>query len=119
MKVIKLGVPVEWSAELTCTGDGNGGGGCGAVLLVESSDLYRTSAETFNFTSTRCVTFRCVVCGAQTDVHAAGCVSRLPTKAEWERRHDAFPPAHEQAEARSWPPPLGAESAESGGGAVM
>jgi hypothetical protein len=121
MKVLKPGVTVDWSAELACTGNGNGGGGCGAVLLVEEADLFLTSAETFHFTSPRYVTFRCVICGTESDVEHVPerVLQRLPNKAAWERRHDAIPPAHEQTEARSWPPPLGAEGAESGGGAVM
>lgn len=43
MKIIKEGrKQTGWSKELTCTGKGNGGGGCGAVLLVEQTDLYNT-----------------------------------------------------------------------------
>ncbi len=44
MKVIKPGRPQKgWSHEFTCTGDGNGRGGCGAILLVEQEDLYEKS----------------------------------------------------------------------------
>lgn len=45
MKVIKPGrSPDGWSAQRKCTGAGNNGGGCGAVLLVEAADLFITRA---------------------------------------------------------------------------
>lgn len=33
---------VQWSKECECTGQGNGGNGCGAILVVEWSDLFLT-----------------------------------------------------------------------------
>lgn len=67
MKVIKEGRPqTGWAQEMECTGAGNGGGGCGAVLLIEADDLFQT---------TRCArdevdyyeAFKCVSCGVLTD----------------------------------------------------
>lgn len=44
MKVLKPGrEQTGWAREAECTGHGNGGGGCGALLLVERDDVYETS----------------------------------------------------------------------------
>ena len=41
MKVLKKGRKQKgWSIKETCTGYGNGLGGCGAKLLVEEADIY-------------------------------------------------------------------------------
>ena len=68
MKVIKKGRPQKgWSKEFECTGAGNRGGGCGAILLVEQADIFPTyrsalgETETFN-------TFECSECGVYTDI---------------------------------------------------
>lgn len=68
MKILEMGHPQkDWARECTCTGAGNGDGGCGAKLLVEAGDLYRTAShcrdETDYYT-----TFMCVSCGVETDV---------------------------------------------------
>ena len=68
MKVVKKGRAQKgWAQEFTCTGKGNGNGGCGAVLLVEEGDLYQTCnscmGETEYYT-----TFKCACCGVETDV---------------------------------------------------
>lgn len=68
MKVLKKGRKQKgWSVEVDCTGSGNGGGGCGARLLVEQPDLFRTTRsirdETEHF-----VTFKCCECGVLTDL---------------------------------------------------
>lgn len=55
-----------WAKEFTCTGKGNGGGGCGAVLLVERDDLYQTSRSSLGETD-YFVTFRCPECKVETD----------------------------------------------------
>jgi len=56
-----------WSVETSCTGDGNGGGGCGARLLVEQPDLYLTQSHARDETDTF-VTFECAACGVETDL---------------------------------------------------
>lgn len=67
MKVIKKGREQKgWAQEFTCTGKGNGDGGCGAVLLVEEDDIYITKSgcrttEQYN-------TFRCCECKVETDL---------------------------------------------------
>ena len=80
MKVLKPGRAQKgWSTETTCTGRGNGGGGCGAKLLVEETDLFRTQSSALGETESY-VTFECAACTVWTDIenvphHVA---SRLP-----------------------------------------
>lgn len=87
MKVIKQGrQQAGWSKELECTGAGNRGGGCGAILLVEIGDLFYTMVNVRDETDYY-VTFKCSECGVLTDVkdspiHAI----QLPSKKEWESR---------------------------------
>jgi mevalonate kinase len=66
MKILKPGRKQNgWATKATCTG--NGGGGCGAQLLVEQGDLYRTSSSSLGETD-YFVTFRCTACGVETDL---------------------------------------------------
>lgn len=69
MKVLKKGREQRgWSKELVCTGKGNNGGGCGAVLLVEQGDLLRTGRHPYDGSHEYFVTFVCPECGVMTDV---------------------------------------------------
>ena len=69
MKVLKPGSGQQgWSTEATCTGYGNGGGGCGAELLVEQPDLYLTSRTDMKGETDYFVTFKCPECGVETDL---------------------------------------------------
>jgi hypothetical protein len=69
MKVIKKGREQKgWSKEYKCTGKGNGGGGCGAILLVSEGDLYQTASHHYDGSSEYYTTFRCPCCSVQTDV---------------------------------------------------
>ena len=69
MKVIKRGKKQKgWAVEFECTGDGNGDGGCGAILLVEEGDLYLTSRSYYDGSRDTFTTFTCSCCGVQTDV---------------------------------------------------
>lgn len=71
MKVIKPGRAQKgWATEATCTGEGNGNGGCGAVLLVDESDLFKTftGANYGGDTREPVATFACVSCGVLTDL---------------------------------------------------
>ena len=68
MKILKPGRKQKgWAREAKCTGSGNGDGGCGATLLVEEGDLFRTEShcrdETDYYT-----TFKCPSCGVLTDL---------------------------------------------------
>jgi hypothetical protein len=68
MKIIDQGrAQSGWSTLTSCTGEGNGGGGCGAKLLVEKSDLYVTSSSARD-EITRHITFQCAACGVLTDL---------------------------------------------------
>jgi len=88
MKIIKEGRPQKgWSTETTCSGCGNGGGGCGAKLLVEQPDLFKTFRAARDETDTF-ITFKCSACGVLTDL-ADGSVphairSELPSQSAWE-----------------------------------
>lgn len=85
MKVLKKGRPQKgWSAEIKCTGAGNDGGGCGAKLLVEQADLYKTYTHCRDETDEH-VTFKCCECGVETDLSRSQCppyeiVDELPDK---------------------------------------
>lgn len=69
MKILKAGrKQAGWSKEFTCTGAGNGGGGCGAELLVSEYDLYQTSSHHYDGSSDYYTTFCCPQCGCETDI---------------------------------------------------
>lgn len=68
MKVLRPGREQKgWSIETKCTGQGNGGGGCGAKLLVEQADVYLTHQHSMGETDTF-ATFTCAACGVETDL---------------------------------------------------
>lgn len=68
MKVLKKGRKQNGRAkEYKCTGRGDGGGGCGALLLVEEKDVYQTQSSCMGETEYY-QTFRCPDCKVQTDV---------------------------------------------------
>jgi hypothetical protein len=69
MKILKPGRKQNgWSIEYKCTGAGNGGGGCGAILLVEQKDLFITESTCRDETDTF-VTFKCAACKVLTDLN--------------------------------------------------
>lgn len=69
MRVLKKGRPQKgWSSEFSCTGKGNGGGGCGARLLVSQYDLYETRSTDYGGGTDYYTTFSCPECGVETDV---------------------------------------------------
>lgn len=84
MKVLKRGRQQKgWAITCHCTGEGNGGGGCGAQLLVEQGDVYMTGRSYFDGSSDTFATFTCQECGCETDV-AKGVPTRVTqSKAEW------------------------------------
>ena len=93
MKVLEKGRPqAGWAKECKCTGDGNGGVGCGAKLLVDAGDLYKTHRycrdEHDVFT-----TFKCPECGVETDIDGApyNVTKNLPDGwEEWDERRLAM-----------------------------
>ena len=66
MKVLQEGP--GWSIKQKCTGIGNGGGGCGALLEVERNDIYLTSSTDLSGETDYYFTFRCPCCDIETDV---------------------------------------------------
>lgn len=69
MKVIKLGRKQKgWATRYVCTGNGNGGGGCRATLLVEAADVYQTESNHYDGSTDTYVTFSCGACGVATDI---------------------------------------------------
>lgn len=86
MKVIKPGREQKgWSKQFKCTGNGNGDGGCGAILLVEEGDLYRTE-RSFMAETDHYITFKCCACGVETDLSKKDEPSLnrdIPSKEQW------------------------------------
>lgn len=73
MKVLAKGRAQKgWSHEYKCTGSGNGGGGCGAKLLVEFGDLFKTHHYDYGGGHDVYVTFCCVDCHVLTDIDYSG-----------------------------------------------
>jgi hypothetical protein len=71
MKVIKKGREQKgWSKEYKCTGKGNDGGGCGAMLLVSDNDIYMTSQSDYTGDTDYFTTFKCPCCGVETDMES-------------------------------------------------
>lgn len=93
MKVLEPGrAQTGWATEALCTGAGNGGGGCGAKLLVDQSDLYTTAHHSYDGSSEHYVTFKCVSCGSETDQQNVpySVRSTLPTKRQkFNPEHDS------------------------------
>lgn len=68
MKILEPGRKQSgWSTEATCTGKGNGDGGCGAKLLIEQPDLFHTSSSSMGEVD-HYTTFECVACNVWTDM---------------------------------------------------
>lgn len=66
MKVLEKGN--EWNLEKRCTGKGNGGGGCNALLGVGLDDIYLTHNYDYGGGHDIFYTFRCPCCGIETDL---------------------------------------------------
>lgn len=90
MKVLKKGSGAKgWSIEMTCSGSGNGGGGCGAKLLVEEADVYETAHHCYDGSSDYYTTFACSECGVETDLPASKVPSRVRSGLTTRRTHRA------------------------------
>lgn len=88
MKIVTPGRQQKgWAKEFACSGAGNDGGGCGAVLLVEQGDLFHTAKHCYDGSSDYFVTFKCAACGVLTDIKGAPVrANELPTRSAWEKR---------------------------------
>lgn len=68
MEILKAGRSQRgWTVQTTCTGSGNGGGGCEAELLVSAGDVFATFTNCRD-ESERHATFECISCGVLTDL---------------------------------------------------
>lgn len=88
MRVIKEGTGQKgWAQNFVCTGNGNNGGGCGAVLLVEEQDLFTTHSSHYDGSNDSYITFQCAQCGVLTDIpqSKAPHVS-LPNHETWKKK---------------------------------
>lgn len=87
MKVLQPGRPQKgWTTELKCTGRGNGGGGCGALLLVSEDDLYHTHHYDYGGGHDVYTTFKCAACGVETDTESYRGSKSLPDKNDWVKK---------------------------------
>ena len=69
MEVVKKGrIPRGCTKKFRCSGKGNGGGGCGALLLVSEYDVYETVSEHYDGSADYYNTFCCSECGVETDI---------------------------------------------------
>lgn len=68
MKLLEKGNQQKgWAKKFRCTGHGNGGGGCEALLLVEQEDVFRTFRHYYDGSRESYNTFKCSECGVLTD----------------------------------------------------
>lgn len=56
----------DWTLDILCTGEGNGGGGCRKLVRIGFTDLFNSNTITRPF-----VTFACPACDAWTDLPGA------------------------------------------------
>jgi hypothetical protein len=70
MKILKPGRDQKsWATKVRCSGNGNKGGGCGALLLVSYDDIYKTHSHARD-ESTTYLTFKCPQCKVETDLNS-------------------------------------------------
>lgn len=67
MKVIEEGK--DWNLEKRCTGSGNGGGGCNALLGISIYDIYLTHNYDYGGGHDIFYTFKCPCCQVETDLN--------------------------------------------------
>jgi hypothetical protein len=85
MEVIKEGP--GWSLEVSCTGEGNYRDGCGSRLKLVKGDLYETKRSDYEGGSEIYISFKCCVCGVQTDLsddERLRVQFNIPSKKDWE-----------------------------------
>lgn len=86
MQIIKPGRAQKGpSKKFKCTGAGNDGGGCGAILLVSEYDIYATASSCLGEVE-RYKTFCCPQCGSETDIKDFTLTPKGKRPSEEERR---------------------------------
>lgn len=86
MKVLEPGRPqVGWAKEYTCSGAGQGGGGCGAKLLVEQDDVYTWERWYMGRECDVYCAFTCSACGVGTNIERPP--FQPQTIEEWSKKH--------------------------------
>jgi len=89
MKVIKKGKRQGWTKRVTCTGNGNGGFGCGAILEVCEEDLFSTGRSFMDGSTETYTTIRCCACEKLTDLRDSDHPTcTLPTMQAWYNTRD-------------------------------
>ena len=68
MKVLEKCEMPKWNIEKKCTGSGNGNLGCGSKLLIDEDDIFRTCREHYWGETDYYYTFKCPICGENTDI---------------------------------------------------
>lgn len=70
MKILEAGKSTKWSIQHRCTGWGNGGNGCEALLEIEYDDLRYFQGNNSPTWGGRdpAVSFKCPCCGKLTDI---------------------------------------------------
>lgn len=87
MKILTPGKAKSWSRKMTCTGSGNGFGGCGAKLLVEAADVFLTSRQSYGDERPDYFhTFECAQCKVLTDFPEHTPLKDLPSYKTWQDR---------------------------------
>ena len=84
MKVIEKGN--NWNLERRCTGAGNGRGGCNSLLGIALDDIYLTYGGDYIEITDIYYTFKCPVCGVETDLKDYEVPQIVKTKLLNERR---------------------------------
>lgn len=88
MKVLEKGSGQKgWAKQYACTGNGNGGGGCRAKLLIEEHDLFETGSHHYDGSSESYTTFRCCECGVETDIPNTDYRGVLVNRKTWASRN--------------------------------
>jgi hypothetical protein len=82
MKVIEPGNTNPVIGQFRCSGNGNGGDGCKALLEVEKDDLRCYTGSSSPYGSPEAVCFRCPTCGEITDLARSYWPSKSDTKLE-------------------------------------
>lgn len=89
MEILTKGKDVQsWSIDWNCTGYGNGGGGCDALLRVEESDFFRTPDSDMSGHHGYFSTFQCPICKVWTDVKSGRVPSAITAKKPSYCTHD-------------------------------